>query len=148
MHADARHYVLRRAAVRMASSVPDISTMTVPQLKEQLRERGLPVSGVKAVLIARRLTPELKLFYLKRRVRRPHLCQREAEGLCDDDRAEQAGEQRRDGGGGGQDGVVVVESPAKCKTISKFLGARAQFRRGQSASVRNKRERFVYLSRR
>ena len=50
--------LLRRAAVRMASSVPDISTMTVPQLKEQLRERGLPVSGVKAVLIAR-LTPEL-----------------------------------------------------------------------------------------
>ena len=53
--------LLRRTAVRMASSVPDISTMTVLQLKEQLRKRGLPVSGVKAALIAR-LTPELKLL--------------------------------------------------------------------------------------
>ena len=34
--------LLRRTAVRMASSVPDISTMTVPQLKAELRKRGLP----------------------------------------------------------------------------------------------------------
>ena len=45
----------------MASSVPDISTMTVLQLKAELRKRGLPVSGVKAALVAR-LTPELKLL--------------------------------------------------------------------------------------
>ena len=31
----------------------DISAMTVPQLKEQLRQRGLRVSGVKAALITR-----------------------------------------------------------------------------------------------
>ena len=53
----------RRAAgsgVRlMASGPPDIHSMTVPELKEQLRQRGLPVSGVRAALIAR-LTPELK----------------------------------------------------------------------------------------
>ena len=107
--------LLRRAAVRMASSVPDISTMTVPQLKEQLRERGLPVSGVKAVLIAR-LTPELKLLKTretptpadaKASATTTELSKRVSSGVT----AAAAGRT-----------VVVVESPAKCKTISKFLG--------------------------
>ena len=106
--------LLRRAAVRMASSVPDISTMTVPQLKEQLRERGLPVSGVKAVLIAR-LTPELKLLKTretptpadaKASATTTELSKRVSSGVT-------AAAGRT---------VVVVESPAKCKTISKFLG--------------------------
>ena len=105
--------LLRRAAVRMASSVPDISTMTVPQLKEQLRERGLPVSGVKAVLIAR-LTPELKPLKTretptpanaKASATTTELSKRVSSGLT----AAAAGRT-----------VVVVESPAKCKTISNF----------------------------
>ena len=99
----------------MASSVPDISTMTVPQLKEQLRERGLPVSGAKAVLIAR-LTPELKLLKTretptpakaKASATTTELSKRVSSGVT----AAAAGRT-----------VVVVESPAKCKTISKFLG--------------------------
>ena len=47
-----------RAAVRMASSAADIDAWTVPELKAELRQRGLPVSGVKASLIAR-LAPQL-----------------------------------------------------------------------------------------
>eukprot|EP00964_Phaeocystis_antarctica_P027745 scaffold15652_cov68-Phaeocystis_antarctica.AAC.1 len=47
-----------RAAVRMASSAPDIAALTVPELKAELRQRGMPVSGVKAALVAR-LSPEL-----------------------------------------------------------------------------------------
>ena len=43
---------------RMASSAPDIDALTVPELKAELRQRGMPVSGVKAALIAR-LEPEL-----------------------------------------------------------------------------------------
>ena len=97
----------------MASSVPDISTMTVLQLKEQLRERGLPVSGVKAALVAR-LTPELKLLKT-RATPKPakaktttKLSKRVSSGVT----AVAAGK-----------AVVVVESPAKCATISKFLGS-------------------------
>jgi len=107
--------LLRRTAVRMASSVPDISTMTVLQLKEQLRKRGLPVSGVKAALIAR-LTPELKLLKTratpkpakaKASATTTKLSKRVSSGVT----AVAAGK-----------AVVVVESPAKCATISKFLG--------------------------
>ena len=47
-----------RAAVRMASSAADIDAWTGPELKAELRQRGLPVSGVKASLIAR-LAPQL-----------------------------------------------------------------------------------------
>ena len=108
--------LLRRTAVRMASSVPDISTMTVLQLKAELRKRGLPVSGVKAALVAR-LTPELKLLKT-RATPKPakakalaatttKLSKRVSSGVT----AVAAGK-----------AVVVVESPAKCKTISKFLG--------------------------
>ena len=103
--------LLRRAAVRMASSVPDISTMTVPQLKEQLRERGLPVSGAKAVLIAR-LTPELKLLKT-RETPTPAKAKASATTTELSKRVTAAAAGRT---------VVVVESPAKCKTISKFLG--------------------------
>ena len=95
----------------MASSVPDISTMTVPQLKEQLRERGLPVSGVKAVLIAR-LTPELKLLKT-RETPTPAKAKASATTTELSKRVTAAAAGRT---------VVVVESPAKCKTISKFLG--------------------------
>ena len=95
----------------MASSVPDISTMTVPQLKEQLRERGLPVSGVKAVLIAR-LTPELKLLKT-RETPTPADAKASATTTELSKRVTAAAAGRT---------VVVVESPAKCKTISKFLG--------------------------
>jgi hypothetical protein len=42
-----------RAAVRMASSAPAIDALTVPELKAELRQRGMPVSGVKAALVAR-----------------------------------------------------------------------------------------------
>ena len=49
-----------RSAVRMASSAPDIHTLTVPELKAELRQRGMPVGGVKAVLVARLATPELE----------------------------------------------------------------------------------------
>ena len=37
--------LLRRTAVRMASSVPDISTMTVLQLKAELRKRETTAAG-------------------------------------------------------------------------------------------------------
>jgi len=95
----------------MASSVPDISTMTVPQLKDQLRERGLPMSGVKDALIAR-LTHELKLLKAREtptpaNAKAPKLSKRVSSGVA----AVAAGKT-----------VVVVESPAKCATISKFLG--------------------------
>ena len=107
--------LLRRTAVRMASSVPDISTMTVLQLKAELRKRGLPVSGVKAALVAR-LTPELKLLKTRATPKPPKaktrattkLSKRVSSGVT----AVAAGK-----------AVVVVESPAKCATISKFLGS-------------------------
>lgn len=107
--------LLRRTAVRMASSVPDISAMTVPQLKEQLRQRGLPVSGVKAALVTR-LTPEFKLLKTratpklakaKTSATTTKLSKRVSSGVT----SVAAGKT-----------VVVVESPAKCATISKFLG--------------------------
>ena len=96
----------------MASSLLDISTMTVPQLKDQLRERGLPMSGVKDALIAR-LTPELKLLKTREtptpaNAKAPKLSKRVRSGVA----AVAAGKT-----------VVVVESPAKCATISKFLGS-------------------------
>ena len=106
---------LRRTAVRMASSVPDISAMTVPQLKEQLRQRGLPVSGVKAALVTR-LSPELKILKTratpkpakaKTSATTTKLSKRVSSGVT----SAAAGKT-----------VVVVESPAKCATISKFLG--------------------------
>ena len=37
----------------MLAGESDLSKLTVKQLKEQLREAGLPVSGLKAELIAR-----------------------------------------------------------------------------------------------
>ena len=39
--------------IRMLAGESDLSKLTVKQLKEQLREAGLPVSGLKAELIAR-----------------------------------------------------------------------------------------------
>ena len=98
----------------MASSVPDISTMTVPQLKEQLRERGLPVSGAKAVLIAR-LTPELKLLKTRET---PTPAKAKASATTTELSKRVSSVTAAAAGRT----VVVVESPAKCKTISKFLG--------------------------
>ena len=101
----------RRAAVlRMASSVPDVQSMTVAQLKEQLRARGLPVSGTKPTLIVR-LLPEVQGAAPKPRATRASPKPRAT-------KAARSGVELAPSG----KTVVVVESPAKCATISKFLG--------------------------
>ena len=111
----------RRAAgsgVRlMASGPPDIHSMTVPELKEQLRQRGLPVSGVKAALIAR-LTPELKAIPGAKS--RPAKAKAAATGRARTTKARTVSSGVEVSPAGKT--VVVVESPAKCATISKFLG--------------------------
>ena len=101
----------RRAAVlRMASGVPEVQSMTVAQLKEQLRARGLPVSGTKPTLVAR-LLPEVQGVSPKLRATR----------AAPKPRATKAARSGVELAPSGKT-VVVVESPAKCATISKFLG--------------------------
>ena len=92
--------------VRMCSSTP--SEMTVPQLKAALKARGLKVGGVKKELLAR-------------------LEAAASSGAA----APRAAVKRAPpppppplaaGGGGTGPALLVVESPAKCKTISKIVG--------------------------
>ena len=93
--------------VRMCSSTP--SEMTVPQLKAALKARGLKVGGVKKELLARleaaassgAAATAAPRAAVKRAPPPPPLAA---------------------GGGGTGPALLVVESPAKCKTISKIVG--------------------------
>ena len=92
--------------VRMCSSTP--SEMTVPQLKAALKARGLKVGGVKKELLAR-LEAAASSGAAATAAPRAAVKRAPPPPLAG-------------GGGGTGPALLVVESPAKCKTISKIVG--------------------------
>ena len=95
----ARPVLLAKSREPTITCAADLASLTVAQLKTECMDRGLPVSGKKEQLM-NRLSSQFEPA--KRRG-------------------------AKTGGGGSSSGgtgpaVMIVESPAKCKTIAKFAG--------------------------
>lgn len=110
-------------ATRSVRTISELSGMKMVDLKEELSRRGLPVSGRKAELIER-LAEQMRP---NSRQRSGTARQKEAlvsHGRPALSRTSQVdvGTSDPSSGRGRGRAVLIVESPAKCSTIAKFLG--------------------------
>ena len=114
-----------------AASRSEFASLTVPQLKKELSERGLPVSGRKDVLLDRLVgapaaadgTDDGGGSRSSRRRSSSSRSRSSSSSSSSGSIISSSSSSLDDGGGSGSGHVVmVVESPAKCKTLAKFCG--------------------------
>jgi hypothetical protein len=103
-----------RKDLASASASDELAGFKVAELKEELLRRGLPVSGRKDALIDR-----LKQAMQPLATRQMTTSSGSGSGVAKSQRRKMAASQVVGDG----PAVMIVESPAKCKTIAKFAGS-------------------------